>query len=630
MRRCVVGVIGHVDHGKTALVRALTGIETDRLPEERRRGISIALGFAHLVIGDAVVDFIDMPGHERFVRTMVSGATGIDAALLVVAANEGIKPQTVEHAEIAGLLGLRHAILVIGKCDLVSEPEARAVAEAATLLLRRVGLAPSPPVFVSVVTGSGLDDLREALVTAMRRVPARGSTGLAFLPIDRAFSVAGHGTVVTGTLRGDAVAPGDTLELWPGARPLRVRGVQVHGAKAARAIPGQRVALNMRDASATELHPGTVLAAPGTLTQTSWLTLTLRAVADAPTLANAARLRALLGTAEIGVRLRLLDRDQLEPGQTCLAQLHTDEQVAIPAREKLILRLPSPAQTVAGGTVIDADASRLKRHDSTVLTWLEHLAGLDAAAITTAGCAHAGMAGTSVARLSRLSALPQARVVSLLEAVAVLGRDGMVVSRDALDQAVARVRALLAQAPHTREQLARALPTVGRPVLDEALSRLLTSGAFAENQGLIVERRVDAEHQRAQREATLRAELIETLRRGGLTPTDPAPTPDHKRVLDRLIREGIVIRAPDPAQNRVVLFHQEAVAEARRRLRPLLAQPPGLLVSEVGVALGISRKFSVPLLEHLDQTRFTRRIQDRRILGETAQAALSDDSVIGG
>ena len=616
MIRGVFGVIGHVDHGKTALVRALTGIETDRLPEERRRGISIALGFAHLPIGDAVIDLIDMPGHESFVRTMVAGATGIDAALLVVGANEGIRPQTVEHAEIAGLLGLRRAVIAVSKCDLVPAEAAQAVAAEAAALLHRVGLAAGPPAFVSALDGSGLADLRAALMGAITGSPLPRAEGVAVLPIDRVFSVAGHGTVVTGTLRGAAVTPGDTLTLWPGERAVRVRGTQVHGARVSRAMPGERVALNLRDVALDQVRPGSVLAAPGALSESRWLSVTLRAIPGAPPLANAARLRALLGTADVGVRLRLLDRDALEPGETCLAQLHCAHPIAVPARERVILRLPSPARTVAGGVVIEPETVRLRRRNPAVLAWFERLVPLTPAAIVAAASERAGAAGTSVQHLARAGALPPARVAALLAGAAFVARDGLVVSRPALDALLGRIRELVTPEPRTREQLAEALPGVGRAVLEVALSQLLAAGTLGEAQGRIGERRAGAEQDRARAEAALRAELAEALRRGGLAPPDMPAGAEQKRALDRLIREGTVVRAPDPAQKRVVLFHRDAIDDARRRLMPLLAQPPGMLVSDVGAALGISRKFSVPLLEHLDQIRFTRRIRDRRLLSD--------------
>jgi selenocysteine-specific elongation factor len=318
--RLVVGVIGHVDHGKTALVRALTGEDTDRLPEEKQRGISIALGFAHLKVGsDTGIDLIDMPGHERFVRTMISGATGIDAVLLVVAANEGRKPQTVEHVDIAGLLGLRRAVVAISKTDLVSPEEAMRVADDAVRLLTRSGLDPLPPVMTSALQENGIEDLRGALKALAAKQGPRAADGVAFLPIDRAFSITGHGPVVTGTLRGAAITAGEALELLPLRRMVRVQAVQVHGARVTTAAPGERVAINLRDIEIGELQRGMALTAPDTLALSDWLTISIRAVDGAPPLKNGMRVRALFGTDESDARLRLLDRDVLEAGQSGFA-----------------------------------------------------------------------------------------------------------------------------------------------------------------------------------------------------------------------------------------------------------------------------------------------------------------------
>ena len=280
--RLLVGVIGHVDHGKTALVGALTGMQTDRLAEEQARGISIALGFAHMDVPGGQIDFIDMPGHERFVRTMVAGATGVDAVLLVVDAREGIKPQTVEHLDIAALLGIRLAIVAISKVDLVT-PEA-ATARAAEVVARVAasGLDVCGTASISVRSREGIGDLRDVLAASLPARPPARDDGFAYLPIDRAFSIAGHGTVVTGTLRRGGLAMTDDMEIAPAGTRVRLRGLQVHGRRVTQALPGQRVAVNLRDVSPAQVPRGTALATPGLLTPAHWITVALRAAPDAP------------------------------------------------------------------------------------------------------------------------------------------------------------------------------------------------------------------------------------------------------------------------------------------------------------------------------------------------------------
>jgi selenocysteine-specific elongation factor len=617
--RLVLGVIGHVDHGKTALVRALTGEDTDRLPEEKLRGISIALGFAQLSVGpDTVVDLIDMPGHERFVRTMISGATGIDAVLLVVAANEGIKPQTVEHIDIAGLLGLQRAVVAISKTDLVAPAQAQLVADEAVQLLARAGLTALPPVMTSALQQQGLDDLREALKACAQNQQPRSDDGLAFLPVDRAFSISGHGPVVTGTLRGAPVAAGDTLELWPLRRKLRVRAAQVHGARVETAAPGQRVALNLRDVETSELHRGMVLAAPDSLDLSDWLTISVRAVEGAPPLKNGARLQALLGTGEIGVRLRLLDRDVLEAGHSGYAQLHCAQAIALPVGEHVVLRLASPPQTVVGGRILQAGTRRLRRNDGQILQRLEALHTRPAIGKIAAELEYAGAAGTTLRALSQLCALAMPRIVALLQTLpVVVTRSGLVIAKAEMDRLLACIPSLLA--PHrnglSRARLLSVLPGSSAAVVDAALGRLLGHGLISERGSGLMLPRPDEDRAQARSELELALQIAETLREAGLTPPNPgAIMPDltAKRVVDRLLREGVLVRAVDHAKDKELLFHRDAIAEARHRLAPLLA-PPGLLVSEIAAALGITRKYCMPLLDHLDTIGFTRRIDDRRV-----------------
>lgn len=623
MTRLVVGVLGHVDHGKTALVRALTGMETDRLEEERQRGISIVLGFAHFGAGDAVVDLVDMPGHERFVRTMVSGATGIGAVLLAVAANEGVMPQTCEHVDIAGLLGLRRAVVAVTKADLVPPAQAAAVGRDAAGLLARAGLGVAPIMAVSAATGQGIEALRQAITALRDGAPPPGDDGFPFLPVDRAFSVPGHGTVVTGTLRRGALAAGDTIEVAPGGLTARIRGLQVHGARVAAALPGQRVAANLRGVEVAQVGRGVALTAAGLLPESAWLSVDLRALDGAPPLRNGTVLHLLLGTAEVPVRLRLLDRDELAPGAAALAQLHCTQPVATPARERFILRTASPALTVAGGMVLDPATVRLRRGTPAALGRLAALAGSDARGIVAHGIVAAGGAGMPLPALARLAGVAPGRLADLLPDSALILPGQAVVARDAFDAVLRRIPALLAGQPAVglpRDGLQRMMPGTGPAVLDAALARLAASGAVQVKGGLVGLPRPDQDASRARTAATLAARLSDTLRRAGLSPPDPAalaPDLPTRQALDRLVREGAAIRVADRMQKRDVVFHRDAVDAARRVLAPLLAQGPGLRVAEAGAALGISRKYSVPLLEHLDAMHFTRRIGDRRVLAQS-------------
>jgi selenocysteine-specific elongation factor len=617
-KHLVLGVIGHVDHGKTALVKALTGEDTDRLAEEKRRGISIALGFARLQVGTNLsVDLIDMPGHERFVRTMISGATGIDAVLLVVAANEGIKPQTIEHIDVAALLGLIRGALVVSKADLVSIEEARRVAVEATQLMQRAGIEPLPPVMTSVLEGTGIEALRTTLSNLATDQDSRATGGVVYLPIDRAFSVAGHGPVVTGTLRGDGVAPDDTLELWPSRRPVRVRAVQVHGAPVVVGIPGQRVALNLRDVEIAALARGMVLAAPGALAPSQWLSISIRSVTNAPPLKNGMRLRALLGTEERDVRLRLLDRDVLDAGDSALAQLNCAEPIAVPAREYVILRVPSPPRTVAGGQVLDPNTRRAQRHSPQVLQRLGELAAMAPPSIIEAEVRRAGLKGATLRSLSQLTALAIPRVVELIRVLPfTVTRSATVLLEAHMSALLSRIPAVLAdRAELTLKELLDGTGA-GAEVLEEALGVLSARGVVAKRGARYMIPRPHEDQARARDEAALAQRIAERLRQGGLSPPNPGEIvtdPRSKRAVERLLRDGVIVRALDVDKSKEILFHRDAIAEAQRRLAPLLERPPGLLVTEIGALLGISRKFTMPLLGHLDTIRFTRRIKDRRV-----------------
>jgi selenocysteine-specific elongation factor len=625
MRR-VLGVIGHVDHGKTALVRALTGMETDRLAEERRRGISIALGFAHLTLDQAgdpmTIDLIDMPGHERFVRTMVSGATGVDAVLLVVAANEGIKPQTIEHLDIAALLGLRHVIIAISKIDLVEPATAEAAAQATAALVTGLGLSVVARVLTSATTGQGLDALRAILGQQGGAEPA--DDGFAYLPIDRVFSIAGHGTVVTGTLRRGRLAVSDELELVPAGRTIRLRGLQVHGTRVATALPGQRVAANLRDIAAADIARGVAIGTRGLLPPSPWLTVWVRAVASAPPLPTGAPLHLLFGTEELACRLRLLESEVLEPGQSGLAQLHCAAAASVPARERFILRRPSPPQTVAGGHVLDPLTRRLRRYTPAMLGGAVARGRGDApvapAELVRAEIEAAGPAGVPLTRVANLAGISPVRAAEALSALpVVIGRSRIAVLRAEFEQVLSDVARLVAasQTDLPLGRLTSLLPRSSAAVVDDAVADLVRAGTLLRIGGSVRTHNPARDQARATDEASAAAHLAERLRAAGLSPPDPGaimPGPQTRRLVEHLVRQGVLIRTLDRVQKREVLFHRDAIETAKRTLMPRLASGAGLLVGEAGAVLRISRKYCVPLLEHLDAIHFTRRIADRRVL----------------
>jgi selenocysteine-specific elongation factor len=373
----VIGTAGHVDHGKSTLVKSLTGIDPDRWAEEQRREMTIDLGFAWLTLPSGrSVSLVDVPGHERFIKNMLAGVGGFDAALPVVAADESVMPQTAEHLAILDLLEVRHGVVALTKADLVDADWLDLVREEVAERLRGTSLEGAPIVAVSARSGYGLDDLRRALDAVLDTTPSRtGARGVPRLPVDRSFTIGGFGTVVTGTLIDGPLRLGDELEVLPSGLRARVRGLQTHNAKAERALPGTRVAVNLAGIHHSEIGRGDVLAPPATLRPTSLLDLRLRVLADAPApiLQNAA-LDLFSGASEAPCRVTLLDAERLDPGASGWVQLRLGAPVALARGDRCILRIASPSRTVAGGMVADTHPPRHRRFRAEVLDSLETLA----------------------------------------------------------------------------------------------------------------------------------------------------------------------------------------------------------------------------------------------------------------
>jgi selenocysteine-specific elongation factor len=624
MKSALVGVIGHVDHGKTALVRALTGIDTDRLVEEKRRGISIVLGFSHLSLSDCEVDLIDMPGHERFVRTMISGATGIDAVLLVVAANEGIQPQTVEHVEIAGLIGVRCCIVAVTKCDLAAPEDAEAVGEAAIRLVRAAGVSDITVVRTSAVTGEGLEDLRERLGRLPEAVAGRTESGIFWLPTDRVFAVPGFGTVVTGTLRRGFLRVGDEVELMPGGRKARVRSLQIHGRPVEAAPSGRRTAVNLRGVEQSDLARGTALASPGLLSSSRWLDAELVLLGSAPQeLRGGMVVRLLTGTLETAARVRLLDRDRLEPGSRSLVQLFTETPVAVPAGEPFIIRTPSPPATIGGGRILDPVSRRRRRNDERILAGLRVLAKAGPMEILTHRLSTAGTEGCGMAELARLLAISPERLRGYLEdAGADVLANGIALDRAARRDLEIQVLALVEE-HHRNHPTEAGLPRdrLGRNACAVA-NALIERGGLRNKRGRLRHRDFDPSTFLSNRDRRVIEAVEREFRSGGLMPPDASAVVGNDgarfQAVRYLTRTGVLIRAADRVQKREILFHRDALAKVQRIMTIHLAdRTGGFLVADLGRLLGISRKYSIPLLEHLDAIHFTRRLNDRRVIAES-------------
>jgi selenocysteine-specific elongation factor len=643
LRRVVVGTAGHIDHGKTALVKALTGTDTDRLREEKRRGITIELGFAHLALPDGTVaGVVDVPGHERFVRAMAAGAGGVDLVVLVVAADEGVMPQTREHLDICRLLGVPRGVVAVTKCDLLPELGAEwlpLLEEEVRAATRGTFLEGAPIVPVSARTGEGLDRLVAEIARLAAEVPERPSDGPLFLPVDRAFSMKGFGTVVTGTLLSGAVAEGDHAELVPlapGTGGLRVRSVQVHGKAAPRALAGQRTAVNLPGVEPHAIARGQVLVHEGAVPPGTMLDAEVTLLAAAPrAMKHRAKLLLHVGTAQVPAQVALLDRAELAPGATAFAQLRLSAPVAALPGQRFILRgfavLEGRGKTVGGGRVLAILPRRRRRGRPEETAGLEALARGDAGARLAAVLAMAGPAGLPEAALPGRTALAPKAVAAALERLSTKGEAVLFdrehrawvagpVARALSERLVAAVGAFHGEKPlaagEGKEELRGALPPVVDPRLfARLLATLVEKGALA----------VEGDHVRlpthhaavAGAGSALKEKVAGALARGALTPpwlaelpaAVGAPAAAVQAVLKLLVAESRAVRV-----SAELYFDAAAIAGLRERLVALLRARHELTTQEFKDLVGATRKHVIPLAEYFDREKVTLRIGDKRVL----------------
>ena len=629
MKHITVGVAGHIDHGKTALVRALTGTETDRLAEEQQRGMSIVLGFAHLALPEGEIDLIDVPGHEKFVKTMIAGATGIEAVLLVVAANELIKPQTVEHLALTGLLGVEKGLVVVTKSDLVPDPvEKESAAEQIREFLSETFLNSAPIVFASSVTGEGLDELRVKLSGLLAQAATAPRSEDFALPVDRVFSISGHGTVVTGTLRRGALRLGQTVQLLPGGARAEVRGLEVHGQPVPEAMPGGRMAVNLRGVKKEDVERGGVLASPDFLRASRLLDTELRLLPTASKpLKRGQRVRVHYGTSEAVARVFPLVGDEVLPGETAFVQLRLDDEVYTPVRERFVLRILSPAETVGGGVVLDAAPAKHRRDDMASQTRLMALAQGDVAGMLRESLRAAGPHGLDTVRFARDHGLDSATLSDELTAQdAVCCAGGLALlpdyQEDLICRALETVSRFHARQPtlpgmpreELRQKLATDLPSV---VFTRVLEELIARDQMETEDALVREHGFSSADRLSPLEKAIAAEIEDGFRKGGLHPpnlSDILGTDRRKKNLYHfLVRTGVLVAAVDKTNNRTVVFHRDTVADAERVLADRLSPTEGQSVSELNAMLDTSRKNSIPLLELLDVRGVTRRVGDLRV-----------------
>ncbi len=636
MRTVVVGTAGHIDHGKSALVKALTGTDPDRLKEEKARGITIELGFAHAAVADDVVaSFVDVPGHERFVRAMLAGVGGIDLVLLIVAADESVMPQTREHFDICRLLGVGRGLVVITKADAVEPGMTDLVTAEVRELVAGSFLDGAPILAVSALTGEGLDGLRAAIATLARAVPARNAAGAARLPVDRAFTLKGFGTVVTGTLVQGTLAVDDELVLLPDERPVKVRGLHVHGGGRSRATAGERVAANLTAVEVAEVRRGSVLAPAGAFAITRRADVHLTML-PGMALKHGARVRVHQGTAEVLARVSVAGAAGLvEPGGQADVRLRFEAPAVVARGDRLIVRSYSPLVTVGGGVVLDPLPPRPGVRTGRGVARMAALAvrgdvTADRAAALAVLVAASGPSGASLPDLAQRLGATRDEVAASVNALVAGGtavRGGaLVVASAALERPTAVMLAGLADF-HRTQPLAQGLGledarsrwfrVVPAPVVDAVVAGLVAAGRIVATDTLaLTSHRVSLS---AADQAT--ADWLDRrFRDAGLAPPDVAGLADEARrpaaAVEKLLQ--LQVKAKQLVRLDTLVFHRDALdtlkAEIRARKAAAADGRATVDVKAFKDTYNVSRKYAIPLLEYLDRERVTRRMGDVRIV----------------
>jgi selenocysteine-specific elongation factor len=632
-RFAIVGTAGHIDHGKTSLVKLLTGTDTDRLKEEKERGISIDLGFAHLRLPGAVdCGIVDVPGHERFVRNMLAGVGGIDAVLLVIAADEGVMPQTREHFDIIRILGVTRGVVALTKIDMVEPEWIELVSADVREYLAGSPFAEAPIVPVSSRTGAGKNELLQALSATLRDLPAREAGRPARLPIDRVFVVEGFGTVVTGTLWSGAIRTGDRVVIEPGGIETRVRSVQVHNNDVTEAVAGQRTAVALHGVDRAKIGRGDwVLAAPPALAPSFMLDLRIAMLADCPRpLVNRQRVRFHLGASETLGRVILLDREELEPGESAVAQLRLEAPVVADRGDRFVLRSYSPQRAIGGGTVVVPNPDKHRRHDPQAVSRLEVEEGGGARERVRQALASMpfGAAPGAVARASGIAADETAEALEGLRdsgAVISLG-DGRWIALGELESLAGRVMSACRAYQEggsfrwgmARGELKSRLPKeVDALLFDAVIDFLLEQDRLFRRADRF---RADTpELALTEREKSLRDRTLEEFRKVPFSPPSLKELDEALRagpllpeILAHAVVEGVLVKITSE-----IYYLDEALREMERRLRVFFATREEMRVADLKELFGMSRRHAVPILEHFDRTGLTRRAGDVRLAGRT-------------
>lgn len=626
MNHVIIGTAGHVDHGKTCLIKALTGIDTDRLAEEKKRGITIELGFANLQLpGGITAGIVDVPGHEKFIKNMLAGAGGIDIAMLIVAADEGVMPQTVEHLGILSLLDIKKGVIVITKCDTVEPDWIDMVKEDVAEAVKGTFLEGAPMMAVSSFTGQGLEELKALLADMAMSAEGKDLSRPFRLPADRVFTLGGHGTVITGTLIEGILHEGDEIELYPSGIMTKARSIQVHSHDVTEAYGGQRVAVNLAGVKKEDISRGEVAAAPGSMTESMMLDVRLTSLKDTKReIKNNSRLHLYHGAREILCKVVLMDREALAAGDSCLAQLRLEEAVTAKRGDRFVVRFYSPLETVGGGEIIDPCPLKHRRNDKNALEGMRiKLEGEDSDVLLRL-IADRSPEWADIATIARYGSFPLEKARAMAGDLAQKG-DIVAVGKEIYlhGDYVKKVRSAMVSVLNDfhkknplkggmkREELrTRILPDISISNVDGLLDSFIQKGSIKEIKGLIsiASFKVEA----GEKLQKLMDETLKLYNDAAYAPpaTDDVVGGDKQKaqVLDAMLGEKQLVRL-DPQIYIEAGWYDKALELAYS----MIDKNGSVTLAEFRDGLGTSRKYAVALLEHFDKSRLTKKVGDARV-----------------
>ena len=633
MKQIILGTAGHIDHGKTSLIKAISGTDTDRLKEEKERGITIELGFASLDLpGGQHLGIVDVPGHEKFVKNMVAGATGIDIVVMVIAADEGVMPQTREHMEICTLLGIQHGLIVMTKTDMVDEEWLELALEDIREFSQGTFLEDAPILPVSSVTGDGIPELISTIAEIAGSIPQRPPSSLFRLPIDRVFTMKGFGTVITGTLVSGKINVGETIMVYPTGITSKVRGIQVHNQSAESAEAGMRTAINFQGLDKTAVKRGEVLSTPNALIASYMVDVSFHYLASSKKpLKNRTLIRFHTGTSEVMGYLILLDQEELPPGQTVVAQLRLDSPVAIVKDDRFVVRSYSPVRTIGGGQVLNPIPQKHNRLKQDVIDGLQHLTDEDPEAIISQQIQQAGYGGVSFSHLKIMTNLTDKQLDTALQhllskkTISQTDKQNRIfLHQFTFDQLIQKTAEYLAnyhaanplKAGMPKEELKSKFPQLSDPkVFNLILNQMLKSNQIAQEENTV--RLSDHRVSLGADQTDIRKKIQAIYKKGGLQPPyfRDVPNllevdPNHTRdVMLLLVEEGQIVKAKDD-----LYFHVDAITELKNRLVDFLKAHGDITTPQFKEMTGASRKYVIPLIEYFDASKVTLRVGDSRKL----------------